>query len=164
MAERKPPEGKGYDLQKVYAEGAESFWFRWADQWWEMPHPKMLDFEVQVEIEAFDVTSFIPEDAEGRQAVEAARSKMNEFFTMIMGVEQGAEWAKVPSRPLPMMLDMLTQWRDHTKASMGEAPASTGSSKSTGRPSKRTSTASTGSASRRRSKAAQVAAGLPGNS
>lgn len=41
------------------------------------------------------------------------------------------------------LLKLLTQWTKHQRASLGESSASTGSSKSTGRPSKRTSNGST---------------------
>lgn len=166
MADRKPPEGKGYDLQKVYAENAEPFWFRWDDQWWSLPHPKMLDFEVQVRVESFNTADLFPDgdDTPDDKIGEIAKAKMDEFFALLMDDEQAAEWAEVPVRPLPMMLDMLSQWKDHIKAAEGESPASTSSSKSTGRPSKRTSAGTTKSGSPRRSRALKAAAGPPGNS
>ncbi len=166
MAERKPPEGKGYDLQTVYAENAEPFWFRWDDQWWTLPHPKMLDFEVQVRVESFNTADLFPDgdDTPDEQIGEVAKAKMDEFFALIMDAEQAAEWAQVKVRPLTMMLDMLSQWKDHIKAAEGESTASAGSSKSTGRPSKRTSATTTGSASPRRSRARKAVAGPPASS
>ena len=148
MSEVKPPEGEGYDLQRVYAEQVRPFWFRWADRWWQLPHLKMLDYEVQARIEAFDFGELTSDDA--------AKQKINELFDLIMGPEQGAEWRTV-TRPANMILDMIRAWAKHSGTEAGEAPASSGSSASTGRPSKPTSTASTASASRKRSPAKKAA-------
>lgn len=149
---QQPPEGEGYDLQQVYAEAAKPFWFRWADRWWQLPHLRMLDFEVQAAVESFDFAELTGEGV----TAEQAKAKVNELFDLIMGEQQGQDWRK-QTRPLPMLLDMLQAWMKHSGAEQGEASASGGSSRSTGRPSKRTSTGSTGSASRRRSKAVQAA-------
>ncbi len=163
MSDRQPPEGKGYDLQAVYAEKADPFWFRWDDQWWELPHPKMLDFEVQLKVESFDVSA-LTEAGDGEDVEAVAKAKIDELFGLIMGGGQATEWRQVQVRPLQMMLDMFSQWMEHSKAGMGESEASTDSSKSTGRPSKLTSTASTGSGSPQRSRARKAAAGPPVNS
>ncbi len=164
MADRKPPAGKGDDLQADYLEEAEPYWFRWAGQWWELPHPRMLDFKTQLRVENFDVSALTGDDTDSADIETAAQKAIDDLFTLVMGEEQGAEWAQITPRPLPMLLDVLDRWRKHAGTGEGESPASTGSSKSTGRPSKPTSTATTASASRKRSKAAQVAAGLPVNS
>lgn len=140
MTAPEPPEGEGFDLQAVYAEnGVEPFRFRWADQWWELPHLLMLDFEVQARVEEFDPTTTTKDD-------------INIFFVDVMGQEQADRWRQV-TRPAPMLMAMLRQWVKHSGGTPGESAASDGSSKSTGRPSKRTSTGGTGSASRTRSTA-----------
>jgi hypothetical protein len=144
---RRPPAGAGYDLQRDYTTGLEPFWFRWADQWWDLPHLKMLDFETQLQ-----VISMQDQVAEFND-VERVKAALNDLFTMLMGAEQAAEFAKV-DRPIQALMDMLHRWRDHsgdTEEEQGESSASAGSSPSTGRPSKRTSSGSTASASPKRS-------------
>jgi hypothetical protein len=148
MTVRKPPPGKGYDLQREYTEGLDPFWFRWADQWWELPHLKMLDFEKQLDVLAM-------QDAIGDiKDAESMKAKMNEVFAMLMGETQNADWVKV-DRPIQALYDLLDNWRSHsevTEEDQGESSASDGSSKaSTRRPSSATSKASTGSGSRKRS-------------
>lgn len=156
MTDLQPPEGEGYDLQAVYAEDNKPFWFRWADRWWMIPHLKMLDFEVQAEIENFDFSSVTAPEG-GDVDVAAARAKLNELFDLIMGEQQGQQWREVP-RPIGFLIEMLNKWTTHSGAKPGEAPASESSSASTGRPSKRTSTGSTASGSRKRSAPAKKAA------
>ncbi|WP_250029812.1 hypothetical protein [Paractinoplanes maris] len=134
-----------YDLQRVYAERAgKPFEFTWADRVWTLPNLLMLDIEVQDRIENLDP---------GSSTVET----FNSLFDDIMGAEQGAEWRQ-QVRPLPMLMDLLAAWTEHSGAQLGEAPASDDSSKSTGRPSKRTSKGSTASASRKPSRAPRKAA------
>lgn len=145
MTVRKPPPGKGYDLQREYTEGVEPFWFRWEDQWWTLPHRKMLDFEkllrvAQLQDSFSDVTDV---------NIDEAMATLNDTFAMLMGKEQGAEFAKV-NRPIEMLMDTLNHWREHSgpaEEEEGESSASTGSSESTERPSKRTSKPSTASGS-----------------
>ncbi len=165
-------EDEGYDLQALYAEQAKPFRFRWADRWWQLPHPKMLDFTTQAAVESFDYEAIAESDGDLNIAV----AKVDELFTLIMGKEQGAEWAKVEVRPLQMILDLFSKWMESAGVKQGEAQASAGSSKSTGRPSRRTSKGSTASASPkpsrqdkatpgRRAKAADVKAAIQlGNS
>lgn len=149
--EQGPPEGEGYDLQAVYAENLKPFWFRWGNRWWQLPHLRMLDFEVQARVESFqdDVTAV-------GDNVDQLRALVNGLFDMLLGEEQGVEWRLI-SRPGDAILDMIHAWMKHSGATPGESAASDGSSKSTGRPSKRTSTGTTGSGSRRRSTAKKVA-------
>jgi hypothetical protein len=154
VSDNEPPEGEGYDLQRVYAEKKKPFWFRWEDQWWKLPHPRMMDFEVQAEIESFDFGSLTQEGGD----LEDAKARLNKIYGLIMGEEQAARWRECEARPVQMQLEMLNEWMARTGASQGEAPASDDSSRSTGRPSKRTSTASTGSGSRRRSPSKKVPA------
>lgn len=151
-----PPPGAGFDLQQVYAEKKTPFWFRWADRWWQFPHLLMLDFEVQAQVEDFH------KSIDGVTDMDALRGHFNDLFTLIMGAEQSAEWAQV-TRPLPAVMTLLNQWLEHSGSDAGESEASAGSSKSTGRPSKRTSTGTTASGSRRRSPA-KKAATPPANS
>lgn len=153
MTDLQPPEGEGYDLQRVYAEKLKPFWFRWEDQWWTLPHPKMLDFEVQAEIESFDFSALTDEGSD----IEAAKGRLNTLYDLIMGEEQGTRW-RATTRPVQMQLDMLNEWIARAGGQQGEAPASNDSSVSTGRPSKRTSSGSTASGSRRRSPAKKAAA------
>ncbi len=142
MTERRPPEGKGYDLQRDYTQDVEPYWFRWADQWWTLPHLKMLDFEVQLEV--FKLQGAVNDITDPDQL----KDQFNDLFDLLMGAEQGTEFRKV-ERPLQALMVMLTNWRAHSEAdeAEGESSASDGSSKSTGRPSSRTSNASTKSAS-----------------
>lgn len=146
MSDLQPPEGEGYDLQRIYSEKTKPFWFRWEDQWWKLPHLKMLDFEVQARVAGFDFASLAADD----MGVDEAKKKVNELFDLLMGVEQSARWSKA-TRPLEPLLDMIRQWSEHSGGNSGESSASSGSSESTARPSKRTSTGSTESGSRRRS-------------
>lgn len=149
VTERKPPEGKGYDLQNDYLAGIEPFWFRWADQWWELPHIKMLDIDVQLEVLGFQGKVAELSDDDTAQA----RAVVDELFAKLMGAEQAAEFEKTV-RPINFIFDMLTKWREHSKTAeeqQGESSASAPSSGSTGRPSKRTSKPSTASASPARS-------------
>ena len=126
---------KPYDLQRLYAEKVGGpFEFTWADQVWTVPNMRMLDIEQQERIENLET--------EGANSETVFR-----FFDDIMGDEQGARWREVRPRPLPMIFDLLAAWLEHSKTPPGESPASDGSSKSTGRPSKRTSNGSTASAS-----------------
>ncbi len=128
-----------YDLQRLYVEKAGGpFTFTWADREWVLPNILMLDIAVQDRIENLDTS--------------AGLDVMNALFDDIMGPEQGAEWRQVV-RPLPMLMDLLQAWTEHSGAKLGEAEASAGSSRSTARPSKRTSTGTTGSTSRKRSTA-----------
>ena len=131
---------EGYDLQRVYGEKVGGpFSFRWADRWWTLPNMLMLDFEVQDRIENLDTTA-------------ADKDALNALFDELLGPEQAPEWRKA-ARPIGALLDMLRQWTEHSKAKLGESPASDGSSKSTGRPSNPTSAASTASNSRKSSTA-----------
>ncbi|MGX6605667.1 hypothetical protein ACWKSP_26565 [Micromonosporaceae bacterium Da 78-11] len=127
-------EAKPYDLQRIYAEKTGGpFRFTWADQVWTMPSMLMLDIELQERIENIDTAA-------------TSVDTLNTLFDELMGDEQGARWREV-SRPLPMLMDMFQAWTEHSKAALGESAASAGSSKSTGRPSSRTSNASTKSGS-----------------
>lgn len=159
MTSFEPPAGEGYDLQAVYAENSKPFYFRWADRWWMLPHLKNLDFEVQAKVETFDFSMLTGTNVD----LDTARNRIDDLFNLVMGDEQGTEWRAVNPRPVNMLLDMLQSWTKHSGVKEGEASASEGSSRSTGRPSKRTSKGSTASASRRRSpaKAAPEAAVTP---
>jgi hypothetical protein len=146
MTERKPPPGKGDDVQRDYTEDIETYWFRWADQWWELPHRKMLDFKkvlrtLTLQDKVNDITA---------DNVEDLIKEFDGVFLMLMGPEQGAEFLEVEDRPIEFLMDTLKRWRAHsgeTEEDRGEFSASDDSSKSTGRPSKRTSSGSTASGS-----------------
>lgn len=127
-----------FDLQRLYAEKAGTpFEFTWADQIWTLPSMRMLDINVQERLENLDSGS-------------ASVATINELFDELMGAEQSGRWRQVV-RPLGMVMDLFQAWMDHAKADLGESAASSGSSKSTGRPSKRTSNGSTASGSAKRS-------------
>lgn len=148
MTARKPPPGvTGHNIQRDYTANIEPYWFQWADQWWELPHLKLLDFEVQLDVLGMQGL------AEDLTDAESAKNALNSLFDLLMDPEQAAEWRKV-SRPIGALMDILGRWRTHCDVSeeeAGESSASTGSSVSTGRPSSRTSAASTKSASAKRS-------------
>lgn len=127
-----------YDLQRLYAEKAGGpFEFTWADRTWTLPNMRMLDMATQERLENLDTATTTVET-------------INVLFDDLMGAEQGARWRQTV-RPLPMVMDLFQAWLEHSKSALGESPASAGSSKSTGRPSKRTSNGSTASGSPRRS-------------
>ena len=162
MSVRKPPPGQGYDIQREYTEGVEPFWFRWEDQWWTLPHRKMLDFEKLLRVAQLQDTFSDIEHVD----IDEAIAKLNETFAMLMGSEQGAEFAGT-NRPVEALMKILTQWREHSgeaEEETGESSASGGSSTSTVRPSKRTSSGSTASASRRRSSAKATSGTAPASS
>lgn len=128
---------KPYDLQAKYAQTAgEPFEFTWADQVWVLPSPRMIDVAVLDQIDNLDPSA-------------ANLDTFNTLFDGLMGPEQGARWREVSPRPLPMLMELIDAWQEHGGEQLGESPASDGSSKSTGRPSSRTSNASTASASRK---------------
>jgi hypothetical protein len=152
-----PPPGQGFDLQRTFAEKKADFWFRWADRWWQLPNLNMLDFEIQIQVMSFQ--GRISEDNTDAATLLAF---VNELFDLLMEAGrkgQAAEWRQV-QRPLPALMTMMSQWSEHSGVDEGESSASADSSKSTGRPSKRTSKPSTGSASRTRSTARTRAAGV----
>lgn len=160
MTDFAPPPGQGYDLQRTYTENKTDFWFRWADRWWKLSNLQMLDFEVQLQAMSFQ--GRVAEDAD----TATLGSFVNELFDLVLeeGHEgQSADWRKV-SRPLPALMNILSQWSEHSGADAGESEASAGSSESTGRPSKRTSNAGTASGSRKRSTVRGRAATPPANS
>ena len=156
-AEFTPPPGKGFDLQLKWEAQSEPYWFKWADRWWRLPHLSMLDFAAQARVESFHETIADVTD------VDTVTDRINTLFRLIMGEEQGTAFAHV-DRPLNVLLDILHQWITHSGGEVGESEASTGSSKSTERPSKPTSTATTTSGSRKRSTAKpKAAATAPAN-
>ncbi len=157
-AEFAPPPGKGVNLQQKYADKLDDFWFFWADRWWKLPNLNLLDFDIQLQVMAFQ--GRVSEDSTD---AEALKSLVNDLFDLIMEAGhpgQAADWREV-TRPLTMLLGMLGDWSEHSGVDEGESSASTSSSKSTGRPSKPTSKRSTGSGSPRRSTAQTRAAGAP---
>ncbi len=158
MSTRTPPPGKGVDIQADYTKDLDEFWFRWADQWWTLPHFKMLDFEIQLSV--FDMQNF---GGDSEQDIETLKDRVNSLFDLILGPEQAPEFRKV-SRPLNFLLDTMHRWQEHseiTEAEQGESSASDGSSTSTGRPSRPTSNASTASGSGRRSAPRAKKTGTP---
>lgn len=141
------PVAEIFDLDAVWAEErGEPFPFDWEGQRWELPALGDIDWRaagLQAEMEA-------AADAEGM--AEVSVETLRKLFLFAFGEEQSARWEKV-KQPAPAMLKLFTEWQKRSGATAGESPASTGSSASTGRPSRRTSTASTGSGSARRSTA-----------
>src|SRR6185436_8384052 len=98
--------------------------------------------------------------------VDALRDMINELFTLVLDEGrdgQGAEFQET-TRPLHALMQLLSQWSEHSGADEGESEASDGSSRSTGRPSKRTSSAGTASGSRKRSTGRGRAAAPPASS
>lgn len=141
---------EGDDLQAMYAEVARlPYRFRWADRWWSLPHIADLDYRTQVKIEQF--------------GDDTTLEAVNDLFREIFGPEQADEWDKV-TQPGPFLELLFGRWVKHSGRKPGEPSASTGSSPSTGRPSKRTSTGTTGSASTRRSTAKKASGTRRGNS
>jgi len=136
-----------FDLDAVYAEErGEPFTFTWEGRRWELPAFGDIDWRaagMQAEMEA-------AADADGM--AEVGVETLQKLFRFAFGEEQADRWEKA-RQPAPAMVRLFSEWQKRSGAAVGESPASTGSSPSTGRPSRRTSTASTGSGSARRSTA-----------
>ncbi|BAL87294.1 hypothetical protein AMIS_20740 [Actinoplanes missouriensis 431] len=166
-AEFAPPPGQGYDLQKVHTEQNPEFWFRWADRWWMLPNIHLLDFDTHIDVLSFGSKFANISDDATEADIAVLKEHVSALFAKLLDegrAGQGADFIKV-KRPLNVLLDLIDQWKSHSGSDEGEASASAGSSKSTGRPSKRTSTATTKSGSRTRSTVPARKAATPrGNS
>lgn len=131
------------DLNAAYAEiRRDPYSFTFGPRDWTLCHFAELDYETQAKIE---------------NSSEMGLAELAEIFEQAMGAEQFAEWRKV-RRPIGLLEILFKRWVEHSGAKQGEDSASSGSSKSTGGRSKRTSAASTGSASRSRSTAKKATA------
>lgn len=141
-----------FDLDAAYAEARqEPFRFTWKGQDWELAFFGDLDWRaagLAKEIEAL---------ADGRDTAEVTLDMLDRLFTYGLGPEQADRWDKVQQNVGALTL-LFEAWQKHAGTSVGESPASTSSSGSTGRPSKRTSRATTKSASRARSTAPRKSA------
>lgn len=80
------------------------------------------------------------------------------------GLAEQADEVNVGAMTVDELVPLFEQWMTHSAATPGESPASSDSSGSTGRPSRRTSKGSTGSVSVRRSGARRKTAEPPVNS
>lgn len=137
-----------YDLDARYAEVVkEPFQFRWAGKEWELPHFGDIDWRAAGL--ATQIEAVVGDD--GNAEIDV--SVLQQLFDYAFGPEQAARWAKV-RQPVTAMTMLFTDWQKHGGTSVGESSASTDSSASTVRPSKRTSRATTtGSGSRKPSSA-----------
>ena len=149
-----------FDLDAVYAEErGEPFRFRWQGRDWELPPFGEIDLRA---IESLKDLAALA-DADETNIAELDISAFNKLLEHGLGPEQWVEWEKV-SQPGTAVIRLLNEWQKHSGADVGEAPASTDSSKSTGRPSKRTSSGATGSGSAKRSPARKRTATRTANS
>jgi len=126
------------DLDAAYAEiRREPYFFTWSGREWSLPHIGDLDYRVLAEIESMDAID-----------TEQVLSLFSRMFT----ADQVAAWAEVQV-PTPVLFMLFERWVAHGGGKLGEAPASSGSSGSIGKSSRRTSGSSTVSASRKSSSA-----------
>lgn len=138
-----------YDLDAVYAEErGDPFLFRWAGQDWELPHFGDIDWR------AAGLAGELEELADAGGQADVPIEALQKLFDYAFGADQAARWAQV-SQPSTAMVRLFGAWQKHGGAELGESSASTGSSPSTGRPSKRTSRATTASGSAKRSTASR---------
>jgi hypothetical protein len=120
------------DLDVAYAEiRKEPYVFTWSGMEFTLPHLGSLDYRLQLQIEQWDQTG-----------VEEVMT----LFSKIFGEEQAAAWAEVEV-PTPVLFMLFERWLAHSGAKLGEEPASSDSSGSTGKSSRRTSGRSTTSGS-----------------
>lgn len=130
------------DLDAAYAEiRRDPYDFTWKGRQWTLCHFAELDYETQGKIE---------------ESTELTLADLTDIFRQAMGDEQFAEWRTV-RRPVGVLEILFKRWVEHSGAKPGEDKASSGSSGSTGRSSRRTSGASTTSASPKRSTAKRAA-------
>jgi hypothetical protein len=143
--------GKPDDLDAAYAEiRKQPYDFQFAGRSWSLPHLSDLDYRLMNRIESY--TTLTTTELEG-------------LFNEILG-DQAEQWGQTKV-PTPVLYMVFERWIKHSGGELGEEPASSGSSGSTGKSSRRTSGGTTGSGSRKRStakKAAPKVASPPGNS
>ena len=140
-----------YDLDAIYAEvRAEPFRFRWSGRDWELPNFGDIDLRAAGLVAQIETLA----DEDNKTGTIELLSKVFEYS---FGEEQAALWAKT-AQNVSALMKLFEAWQKHSGTSVGEPSASTGSSPSTGRPSKRTLPATTGSGSRGRSTARRKSA------
>lgn len=141
-----------FDLDALYAEQRKApFQFRWSGETWELPAFSDIDWralQLAVEIESL---------ANVDNVADVDVTIIQRMFGYAFSPEQAERWERVP-QSTTAMIALFGQWQRHGGADMGESSASTDSSASTGRPSRRTSTGTTASGSRPRSSARRKAA------
>ncbi len=136
---------KNYD--RAYAEKRRApFEFVWDGRDWELPHMRDVDIELLREIQGTD-----------NMDLDAILALMPRLFVKATDRQAWKDTAK----PSAILIDIFSDWLAHAGQDAGESSASTDSSASTERPSKRTSTGSTASASRKRSTPRKRAAATP---
>lgn len=138
-----------YDLDAAYAETRqEPFRFKWAGHEWELPHFGDVDWRAAQL--ADDLKALGDSDGVAEVDIEV----LQKLFEYAFGPQQAKRWADVPQN-VTAMIKLFVAWQEYGGSSVGESSASSDSSASTGRPSKRTSTGTTKSGSRGRSSAAK---------
>jgi hypothetical protein len=140
------------DLDAAYAEiRKEPYQFLWpAGRQWSLPHLSDLDYRLMNRIESYTTLT---------------TTELEALFVEILG-DQAEQWGQTKV-PTPVLYMVFERWIKHCGGELGEEPASSGSSGSTGKSSRRTSGGTTRSGSRSRStakKAAPKVASPPGNS
>lgn len=134
------------DLDAAYAEiRKEPYVFTWAGREFSLPHLAELDFRLQMRIE---------------EAQSLGAPELLALFDEMFGPEQAADFAKV-TMPTGALFMLFERWLNYSGAKLGEDSASSGSSGSTGKSSRRTSGGTTGSASPKRSTAKKAAKRAP---
>jgi hypothetical protein len=138
-----------WSLTRAYnAVRREPFTFEWEGQDWQLPHFGDIDWRAAGLAGDLEALTSGGETATADVPVETLQS----LFRYAFGPEQAERWERA-GQPGTAMVLLFQHWQEHAGADVGEPSASTGSSPSTGRPSKRTSPGITGSGSRTRSSA-----------
>lgn len=141
-ADVKVPLSAPDDLDAAYSEVRKPpYDFTWSGRDWSMPHMMDQDYRVLARIEGY---------------AELGVDELISLVADLLGKDQRQAWADVdvPTSVLYMLFD---RYMKHCGAKAGEDEASSDSSGSTGKSSRRTSGGSTASASRSRSSAKKAA-------
>jgi hypothetical protein len=128
----------------------EPFEFEWDGRDWALPH--IMDTDL----------ASIPAADSGD--IEAVRESVALAFRYSDDKSQAEAWRAALPVPAVALFELFRDWHEWSGTKPGESEASSPSSKSTGRPSKRTSRGSTTSGSPRRSRAKAETVELPANS
>jgi len=132
------------DLDAAYREVRHKpYGFVFAGERWVLPHARSLGPKALAALEAAD---------EGMTL-----EQLGELFRLMFGPEQAARWDALDPGS-DVYQPFFTRWMAHSGVKLGEEPASSDSSESTGGSSKPTSDASTPSGSRKRSTAKKAPA------
>lgn len=143
---------EGLDLQRLHAETRHKpYKFRWADRWWELPHPQDLPDGI---FDAYGELTKLAEADDERELSAEDITAVRHLLATAFGKRQWAQITELEPLPLSATFLLFNGWMKWSGGDLGESSSSVGSSNGTAGRSKRTSRASTtGSTSARRSTA-----------